>query len=197
MVKIGFIVEGNSDVIMLKECKGITNVFESYNIDASTDLIINARGKSNLKTKFVSYYKDLMNKGVDYVFVMVDQDDKEAQRKNRKYKPIDCPLTVVQEIQSYRDNKNYINKNQVYVIMTREMEAWFLADNNLGFNCNGKNPEEILNPADEVGKQLGAMAHIQIANRMKNRFSLERAAQNAPSARRFINKLKEISGNNE
>ena len=71
--------------------------------------------------------------------------------KNRKYTPPDCPIIVVNEIRNFRDNKNYVFNENTFVIMTREMEAWFLADANLNFNYDG-NVEEILNSSDLVGR---------------------------------------------
>ena len=96
------------------------------------------------------------------------------------------------EIQDFRDNKNYIFEENTFVIMTREMEAWFLADANLNFNYDGQ-PEEILNPSDIVGEQLGTSSHVKIANRLKDRFSLVRASENSRSAKRFLDKLRQIT----
>jgi hypothetical protein len=76
--------------------------------------------------------------------------------------------------------------------MVRELEAWFLADEGLAFNYQG-NPEEILNPSDLVSHQLGTSSHIKIANTLKDRFSLDRAAQKSISANRFLNKLREVN----
>ena len=137
-----------------------------------------------------------MKQNVDFIFILIDQDDKEQQKKHRKYSPLDCPIIAVEEIQRFRDNKNHIADNQIYVVMTREIEAWYLADKNLQFAYKGS-PEEIHNPSDLVASQLGTNSHIKIVNRLKDKFSLERAAKNAPSARRFLNKLKQISNKNE
>ena len=189
MVKVGFIVEGTSDFIILKSDK-FQNLLK-YNLHIETDesLIKIARSKSKLKKNFVSLMRNLQKQNVDYIFTLVDQDDKEEQRKNRGYTPPDCPIVVVNEIQNFRDNRNYIFQENSFVIMTREMEAWFLADTNLNLNCNGQ-PEEILNPSDIVGEQLGTSSHVKIANRLKDRFSLVRASENSRSAKRFLHKLK-------
>ena len=193
MVKVGFIVEGVSDFIILKENPNISMVFRKYNIAFDEELVRIARSKSKLKENFVSLYKSLIKFNPICILILVDQDDKEQQRKNKKYKPHDCPIDVVSEIQKYRDNKNYIKSDQVYIVMVREMEAWFLADPNLRFDCKGRQPEEILNPSEVVGEQLDTTCHVKIANRVKDKFSLERAAENAPSAKRFLDKLINIS----
>jgi len=195
MVKVGFIVEGNSDAIIIKQSKNLNYLFNIYKIEFDDELVLNARSKSNLKKYFVDLYNNLIKKGAEIVFILFDQDDKEEQKRNKKYKPLDCPLIAINELQSYRNNKNYIKDNQIFIVMTREMEAWFLADENLRFNYNG-NPEEILNPSDIVGEQLGTSSHVKIANKIKDRFSLVRASENSRSAKRFLDKLKKIANEN-
>lgn len=192
MVKVGFIVEGTSDFIILKSDR-FQNLLK-YEIEIETDesLINIARSRSKLKKNFVSLVRNLQKQNVDYIFTLVDQDDKEERRKNRGYRPPDCPIVVVNEIQNFRDNRNYIFQENSFVIMTREMEAWFLADANLNLNYDG-NPEEILNPSDIVGEQLGTSSHVKIANKLKDRFSLVRSSENSRSAKRFLDKLKEIA----
>jgi hypothetical protein len=193
MVKIGFISEGRSDRAILNSDRLKKFLRYNFGISYSEEDIRYGGGKSGIKTNFKSYLASLKKNSVDYIFIMVDQDDKEEQRRNHKYKPKDCPVTVVEEIVGYRDNKHYLHENQFFIVMTREMEAWFLSDPNLGFDCLGKHPEEILNPSDLIAKQLGVSSHGLIAHRLKDKFSLERAAENAPSARRFLSKLESIS----
>jgi hypothetical protein len=195
MVRVGFIVEGTSDFIILKSDR-FQNLLK-YELEIETDesLINIARSRSKLKKNFVSLVRNLQKQNVDYIFTLVDQDDKEEQKKNRGYRPPDCPIVVVNEIQNFRDNRNYIFEENSFVIMTREMEAWFLADDNLNLNYDG-NPEEILNPSDIVSEQLGASSHVKIANKLKDKFSLVRAAENSRSAKRFLDKLKEIANDN-
>jgi len=192
MVKVGFIVEGTSDFIILKSDRFQNLLKYELGFETEESLINIARSRSSLKKNFVSLVKNLQKENVDYIFTLVDQDDKEEQRKNRAYIPPDCPIVVVNEIQKFRDNRNYIFKENSFVIMTREMEAWFLADANLNFNYDGQ-PEKILNPSDIVGKQLGTSSHVKIANRLKESFSLIRASENSRSAKRFLDKLKQIA----
>lgn len=191
MVKAGFVVEGTSDFIVIKSEKFIKYLHHVHSIETNEESILIAGCQSNIKTNLKSFLNKL-NKSVDYIFIMVDQDDKEAQKRNRKYRPPDCPIQVINEIKNYRDNRHYIEENQTFIIMTREFEAWLLADNGLGFNFQG-NPDEILSPSDVVAKQLGTSSHVKIANRIKDKFSLERAAENSGSANRFLRKLRLIS----
>ena len=195
MVKVGFIVEGTSDFIILKSDRFQNLLKYDLEIESDESLINIARSRSSLKKNFVSLVRNLQKQNVDYIFTLVDQDDKEEQRKNRGYRPPDCPIVVVNEIQNFRDNKNYIFEENSFVIMTREMEAWFLADANLNLFCEGE-PEEILNPSDIVGQHLGTSSHVKIANKIKDRFSLVSASENSRSAKRFLDKLKEIANEN-
>jgi len=192
MVRVGFIVEGSSDFIILKSDKFQNLLKYELHIETEESLIRIATSQSRLKKNFVSLVNSLQNQGADYIFTLVDQDDKEEQRKNRKYRRPDCPVTVVNEIRNFRDNRNYVFNENTFIIMTREMEAWFLADAELNFNYDG-NVEEILKPSDIVGEQLGTPHHIRIANRVKDKFSLVRASENSKSAKRFLDKLKQIS----
>ncbi len=196
MVKVGFIVEGTSDFIILKSDRFQNLLKYELHIETEESLIKIARNKSKLKKNFVSLIRSLQKQDIDYIFILLDQDDKEEQRKNRGYRPPDCPIVVVNEISNFRDNRNYVFEENTFIIMTREMEAWFLADENLNFEYEG-NPENILNPSDFVGKQLGITSHIKIVNRLKDKFSLIRAAENSRSAKRFLDKLREIANNNQ
>lgn len=191
MVKVGFIVEGTSDFIIIKSESFQHFLSKVLSIHNQEEDIIIARCKSNIKINF-KHYVNKLKRSVDYIFILVDQDDKEQQIRNQKYNPPDCPLTVVDEIRTYRDNKHYTSSNLFFIVMTREMEAWFLADAKMDFHFEGE-PEKIINPSDIVAKKLGTSSHVRIANKLKDTFSLERAAENAPSAKRFLQKLTQIS----
>lgn len=191
MVKVGFIVEGTSDFIILKSERFHDFLKHYLSIESSEEFIIIAGNKSNLKKHFKSYLSKL-NKRVQYIFILVDQDDKEVQRRNNKYKPLDCPIKVVEEIKRHGDNGHYVKDNLIFVVMKREMEAWFLADSNLNFKFDGQ-PDEILNPSKLIEIQLGTSSHVKIANKIMDGFSLPRAAENSPSAKRFLLKLTQIS----
>jgi len=58
----------------------------------------------------VSLVRNLQKQNVDYIFTMIDQDDKEEQRKNGGDRPPDCPLVVVNEISV---NKVYLYNKQI------------------------------------------------------------------------------------
>jgi hypothetical protein len=180
MVRVGFIVEGTSDFIVLKSDKFQNLLRYNLNLVNDESLIRIAKSRSFM----MKYLKDLTGslekEDIDYLFILVDQDDNE------------CPMETKQELIGFRDNSHYFKDSHIYLVMTREMEAWFLADDNLNFEYEGQ-PEEVLNPSDIVSIQLGTSSHVRIANEIKDRFSLERAAKNAPSAKRFLDKLEQIS----
>ncbi len=180
MVKVGFIVEGTSDFIILKSDKFQKLLRYKLNLVSDESLIRIAKSRPFM----MKYLKDLTGslekEDVDYLFILVDQDDNE------------CPMETKQKLIGYRDNSHYNKAFHIYIVMTRELEAWFLADDNLKFKYEGQ-PEEILNPSDVVAEQLGTSSHVKIANRIKDKFSIKRASKNAPSAKRFLEKLERIS----
>lgn len=198
MVRIGFITEGNADKILLTSEKFKKYLKHKHHIVFDDGDIKYLNGKSGVKTNLKPFLSALKESEVDYVFILVDQDNKqERNKRKKKYKYKDCPVDVVNEIKQFRDNEHYQNENLIYVVMTRELEAWFLADPNLGFDCEGKNPEEIIDPSELVSKHLKTRSHGRIAHKVKDNFSLERAAENSKSAKRFLNKLIEIRGEEE
>ncbi|MCF8308627.1 MAG: DUF4276 family protein [Bacteroidales bacterium] len=197
MVKIGFIVEGHSDQIILKSSKFQNFLKYQMKIDLDEELINIGNGKAGIKKKFVPFIKNLNKKGADYIFVLLDQDDNSEKFKKCKYTPRDCPREVIDELINYRDNRHYVNDKLVFVVMERELEAWFLADNNLGLDFEGDNPEEILNPSEAIARQINIRSHTRISKRFAEKFSIERAAEKAPSAKRFIKKIEEVSQKDE
>lgn len=193
MVSAGFIVEGTSDYIILKSDRFQNLLKYTFNINSGESLIRIAHSRSSLKKNIKSWITSLIKEGVNHIFILVDQDNKEDQRKNRKFDPDDCPVVVVNEIVKFHDNKHYlIEGRDVFIVMVREMEAWFLADDNLDYKYEGL-PEEILNPSELIQSIERTTNHVLIANRVANKFSLERAAEKSPSAKRFLRKLSEIS----
>lgn len=191
MVKVGFIVEGTSDYIFIKSEKFRKCLYQKFSLETDEESVRIAHGKSYLKKNLQSFIRSL-EKEVQYIFIMVDQDDKEQQKRNRKYKPQDCPLSVIDEISNFADNSHYLKNNHIFVVMVKEFEAWLLADDHLDYHFDGL-PEQVNNPSEIVQKQEKTSNHVKIAKRIIDKFSLERAAVNAPSAKRFLEKLESIS----
>ena len=77
MVKIGFIVEGTSDFIILKSDRFQNLLKYELHIETNESLIKIARSQSRLKRNFVSLVRNLQKQNVDFIFTLVDQDDKE------------------------------------------------------------------------------------------------------------------------
>ena len=176
MVKVGFIVEGTSDLIILKS-DYFQKLYKRLNLNVQNDFFRVAKGKSTLKTNFKSFVASL-KKEVQFIFLLVDQDNDE------------CPLKTKNDILTFKDNRHYNSENLIFISMTREIEAWFLADEKLKFNIN--NPENEGNPSLIMENIYQTKSHVKIAHRVKKTFSLERATKNSKSAKRFLNKLKKI-----
>ncbi len=176
MVKVGFIVEGTSDLIILKS-DYFQKLYKRLNLHVHKDFFRVTKSKSTLKINLKSFVASL-KKEVQFIFLLVDQDNDE------------CPLKTKNDILTFKDNKNYSFNNITFIVMIREMEAWFLADEKLKFNIN--KPENEKNPSQIFEKIYNTQNHVKIAKRVENTFSLERAAKNSKSAKRFLNKLKEI-----
>ncbi len=192
MVKVGFIVEGTSDFIILKSDKFQNFLKYNLNTESNESLIKVARGRTRLKTNFVSLINSLRKLEVNYIFTLLDQDDLTEQNKTSRKKLQDCPLAVVNEIINFKDNGNYSYSEICFIVMTREMEAWFLADSNLNLECDGE-PDKVISPSDINGKQIRVSNHVTIANRFKDKFTLVSAAKKSKSAKRFLDKLNLIS----
>jgi len=76
MVKVGFIVEGTSDYIILKSDKFQNLLKYNLEIETNESLINIARSRSKLKKNLVSLVRNLQKQNVDYIFTLIDQDDK-------------------------------------------------------------------------------------------------------------------------
>jgi len=180
MVKVGFIVEGRSDFIIIKSDKFQNLLRYKLNLESDESLIRIAHNRPFMKTNLKDLTGSLEKEDIDYLFILVDQDNDK------------CPLDTKQELIEYRDNSHHSKGSHIYIVMTREMEAWFLADDELNFEYDGQS-ENLSNPSKVVGKKIGTSNHVRIADKIKDSFSLERAAKNAPSAKRFLEKLEQCS----
>lgn len=176
MVKVGFIVEGTSDLIILKS-NYFQKLYKRLNLHVHKDFFRITKSKSTLKTDLKDFVASLRGK-VEFIFLLVDLDEDK------------CPLKTKKDILTFRDNKNYSFNDIIFIVMIREMEAWFLADEKLEFNID--KPENEKNPSQIIENKYNTKSHTIIAKRVEKIFSLERAAKNSKSAKRFLNKLKEI-----
>ena len=189
MVKIGFLVEGDTEKKIISSDK-----FKELCLRNNLEIIGNPlppkgyRGKDIFKNpeKIKSYIGLLRDQGADYIIVVRDLED------------LDCVIKAREEIQS---------DEVVKIIVVKTMESWFIADSNTLTSYFGQDfyhdlPESIEKPLkylefqNQEIKGRGINDKLIFAGIMlKYGFSIENAANhpNCQSAKYFINKLQSLS----
>ena len=189
MVRVGFIVEGDTEAVLVDSSN-----FEGYLISQNVEKVskaINAKGCRNLLPhKLENDVAILVEHGSQVIFILTDLDD-------------DSCITVT---------KQRVNPTgeHVAIVSVREVEAWFLADTSAvrsflrseTFYC--ENPESVRNPFEELNnyrsKLLGKKnrSKVSLARELiASGFSIETAAlhPNCPSARYFLRKIEQLAEN--
>ena len=191
MVKVGFIVEGGCEKIVLKAVE-FQNYLQSQDIEQVGD-VIDIDGKGNLKqssTRMDTQVQLLRDAGAEWVIVLRDMDN------------TDSFDAVKQEVYRASDVKT--------CVAVRELEAWFLADSetlSTLFQANFKHdsPETVLKPFELLVALRKQYTNRGIGDKkvfartmLANGFTTERAAQhpNCPSARYFLTKLQTLASAN-
>ena len=189
MLKLGFIVEGDTERILLE-----SDNFRSLLAELKLDYIpqvINVEGNGNLLPHNLKEHSQvLMDKGATRIVILTDLD-KEA-----------CITKTKERIQPL--------ENHIVIISIKQIEAWFLADTEAmrilfsDDTFEEQYPESHLVPFDEisriklfkVGRGIGK-SKIKLANILikHTNFSIKRAAEhpNCGSSKYFIEKLKTLS----
>ena len=185
MVKLGFIVEGKTEKIILEK-SGIFQFIKSISIEIF-EKVINAEGKDKLLPQRMPEYMDtLISNGVNRFFILADLDKDECITKTKgRISP---------------------EANQIVVISVKEMESWYLADTNAmrsflkddTYYCEA--PENITDPFEEIKNvrlqkmNRGVDDKVILAKLMvkNNGFSILKAAEhpNCNSAKYFLKKIK-------
>jgi hypothetical protein len=190
MVKLGFIVEGETEKILL-ESEIFKDLLSKFKLDYISE-IVDAGGNGNLLPKNIEKISAiLIDKGASKIIVLTDLDkDKCVTETKNRISPLE---------------------NHICVISKKEIEAWFLADtlalsNFLkSSNFDIHSPETIEEPFEEIKKLRMNLNNRGIGDKkilarfmVKNNFSFERAAShpNCTSAKYFIDKLKTLSNQN-
>jgi hypothetical protein len=190
MVKIGFLVEGDTEKKIIRS--QIFNEFLASNNLEAIPTLFPAKGNmgkdvfKNLD-KINSLIEILKEKGAEHIFVIRDLED------------LECVVLARNEINSESVQK---------VIVEKTIESWFLADTEAlqkvfsSDNIIVEFPEKVKNPFNEL-KQIskekenrGISDKLIFAARMLNNgFSIENAAKhpNCDSAKYIIKKLKSLS----
>ena len=189
MVKIGFICEGDTELILLLS-KSFQDFLSSINLLAVN--VINACGSGNLLPHNIGGYIESLEKaGAEVVVILTDLDDDICiTRTKARIKP---------------------REKDVVVIAVKKIEAWFLANDiamrsllkNGQFSFNA--PEGVANPYETInelllkytGRGIGrtSSGKIRLVTRLIYLgFDLQNSANHPQcfSAKYFLNKLQEI-----
>src|SRR6266487_787417 len=136
MVTAGFIVEGDSEAILIKDISFLT-FLQSLNVHSSKELVINVEGKNNLyhlsadftfiERKVKGWIDTLFAKGVEVIFFLIDFDNSDPCFTQFK-------------------SKVYHLKHNHIIIAKQALEAWYLADNNTLSNYLQQKIIQINNP---------------------------------------------------
>ena len=189
MVKIGFICEGDTELILL-----LSGSFQQYlsSINLLAVNVINACGSGNLLPHNIGGYIESLEKaGAEVVVILTDLDDDICiTRTKARIKP---------------------REKDVVVIAVKKIEAWFFANDiamrsllkNGQFSFNA--PEGVANPYETInelllkytGRGIGrtSSGKIRLVTRLIYLgFDLQNSANHPQcfSAKYFLNKLQEI-----
>ena len=179
-MKISFIVEGDSDEIILN---GQYDWFSSLGLGFD---IFTAYGKKNMIKSAMKYYRASLVANFSDIIFLPDQNGDA------------CALVTRQKIGM--DSKD----RAVTIVMKRELEAWILADgqcirDSIGVNYrpSGQTDTEMY-PKDKLlsilhGKLGYFPAEIELAALIAPHFSINRAAMTNTSAKRFKGFIERVS----
>jgi hypothetical protein len=189
MIKVGFICEGYTERILLQS-DSFRNLLVSLNIESLP--VINAEGAGNLLPHNITgYISRLEKEGAQVIVILTDLDE-------------DICITETKKRISAR-------AQDIVIIAIKKIEAWFLASNpamqNLlnkpDFHCDAPENEKI--PFETINSLLVKMngrgigkktaGKIKLVNALiASGLDLSKAAEhpNCPSARYFLDKLKQI-----
>lgn len=191
MVKVGFIVEGASEKIILKATE-----FQDYLWLAGIEQIgdvIDIAGKSNLKSssqRMNTQVQLLRDAGATWIVILRDMDNA-------------ISFSVVKD-------EVYQAPDTEICIAVQELESWFLADSqtlSVLFNADFhyERPETVLKPLELLVSLRKQFTGRGISDKkvfarimLKYGFTVEKAAQhpNCPSAHYFLTKLQTIASAN-
>jgi len=185
VVKLGFIVEGATEKILLESDK-FRNYLRHLGIDFE-ETVIDAKGCYNLLPHNIEpFTKLLQEKGVTDIIILTDLDDDK------------CITLTKARIQPL--------ENQLVVVAVHQIEAWYLADTKALAQYLGLTEEEAffefpekekvpLETIKKWRKQINGRGiknkKILAKSMLKSGFTIENAAlhPNCPSAQYFIEKI--------
>jgi hypothetical protein len=186
VVKVGFIVEGFCERIILKSAAFATYLGKQ-GIELVSD-VVNLEGKGALNTaRMQTQVQVLRDKGAEHIIVLRDLDD------------APCFTSAKQEVFQAYDVK--------ICIAVRELEAWYLADSQTLSTIFQRKfyfdePEAEVKPIETLKRLRQDYQGVGISDKklftklmLREGFTIEQSAQhpNCSSARYFLNKLQNLT----
>jgi hypothetical protein len=187
MVKLGFIVEGETERIVLEK-SDFFNYLQSLNI-AYIPEVIDAKGNGNLlPDNIIPHTKTLEDKGATQIFILTDLDNDQ------------CITYTKERISPLSQH--------IVTVSIKAIEAWFLADTMAMCNFlkdtafTYEMPEDVTDPFEEVKAIRLAKNNRGIGSKpilaqlmIRNSFSIQRAAlhPNCNSAKYFLEMIRRLS----
>lgn len=194
VVKVGFIVEGETEEYILKHSDKFHQYLHNFGYELHKDFVISIGGKAKFKNSEIMQEKIKALKGVDKIFLLLDADDESPES-------ISNSLTNLYSKQN-SNGGYFVNDIEFIFIAVKETENWYFADNQAMNqflkidNFNENNPELINNAWEylkEISKNNRGSSKPMFARKMlKWGFSIENSAShpNCPSAKVMIDYFK-------
>lgn len=189
MVKVGFIVEGETEKLII-DSEGFQALLTELNIECVSEAI-NASGNGNLLPhNIIPFRETLKDLGAEYIIILTDKDN-------------DTCITMTRQRVTEREK-------QIIIVAVQQIESWFLADSQTLSIMTEPDfvfelPESESVPFETIGnliltkkgRGIGTRKTRFALNFLRNGFSLQRAAQhaNCQSAAYFLNKLHSLNHN--
>ncbi len=191
MVKIGFIVEGDSDAIILRS-DNFKNYLRNKGVDFVEEIAYSG-GNGNLLPQNLPQFSDILRgEGATHIIILTDLDEDMCITKTKER--INAPA------------------NHTIIVSVKAIESWFLADSKTLSNIFKKNyyfdlPEQTPNTPFEklkteflahTGRGIGNYKTLLAKRMVREGFEINNAANhpNCPSSNYFLNKIKEIASGN-
>lgn len=194
MVKVGFIVEGETEEYILKHSDKFHQYLRNLGYELHKDFVVSIGGKSKFRNPKIMQEKIKSLKDVDRIFILLDADDELPEQ-------IKDSLTNLYS-KPNSDGGYFANNIDDIFVAVRETENWYFADNQAMNqflkidNFNENNPESI-NGAWEYLKEIsnnnrGSSKPMFARKMLKWGFSIENSANhpNCPSAKAMIDYFK-------
>lgn len=179
-MKIHLIVEGDSDTILFDKQR---DWFFSLGLEI---VIVPTYGKKNMTKTALKHYKIAMLNNADKIIFLPDQNGDECALVTRKSIGINS------------------KEKAVTIVMKRKLEAWILADGkcirdsiNIDY-CPSGQTDNIEYPKRKLkalmNRKLGYLpTEVEATTTIGPHFSIQRAASNSISAKRFLDVIHELS----